>query len=253
MFIDTHCHLYDKKIENIAEVVKRAEENNVKKMIVAGIDLSSSQEAVNLAKQYSSVFANVGIYPESALDVDEKLLNNLYDLAQYEKVVGIGEIGLDYNYEVDRKIQQNALLKQIELAFSLKKPFVLHGRDAYGDAVNLLKQNKNLLAYGGTFHCYTGSRELAKEIIKLDLHISVGGVSTFSNAKNVQEMICYVPTENILLETDAPYLAPTPMRGKVNEPSFIPYIAQNLARLKCCEISEIEEKTTKNAEKLFKF
>lgn len=254
MFIDTHCHLYDEKLKGkIKEIVDLAKENGVGRFIVAGCDIPSCREAIKLAEMYDEIYACVGFYPEKANEYDEKAEGQLREMLVHEKVVGVGEIGLDYSYEsVSKQRQKEVLLRQIMLANEFKKPVVLHGRDTYGDLFSLLKENKNLINYKGTFHCYTGSFELAKEIIKLGFYISVGGVSTFQNAVNVKEMIKKIDIENIILETDSPYLAPVPMRGKINEPKFIPFIAENLANLKNMTIKDVEEKTTKNAKGLFK-
>ena len=253
MFIDTHSHLYDDKLKNdIENILLRARENKVEKIIVAGCDIPSCEDVIELSKKYPEIYVNIGIYPQYADNYNKNIENRLKELAKNEKVVGIGEIGLDFTYEnVSREIQKETLLKQIKLAHELKLPIVLHGRDSYGELVNLLKENKELISYGGTFHCFTGSKELAKEIVKLGFYISVGGVSTFQNSVNVKEMIKTVPLENLILETDSPYLAPVPKRGKINEPSFIPFTAENLAELKGVSKEEIEEITTKNAKRLF--
>jgi len=253
MFIDTHCHLYDEKlIENIDQIIDEAKKANVGKIIIASCDVESSLKCIEIAKKYEEVYACVGFYPQYALDYDDKKEALIREMAKEEKVVGIGEIGLDYSYDVPRDVQKNVLLRQIKLASELSLPIVLHGRDTYGDLVEMLKANKNLLNGGGTFHCYTGSAELAREIIKLGLYISVGGVSTFQNAVKVKQMVEKVDLKNIILETDSPYLAPTPMRGKVNQPAYIPLIARNLADIKGVSLDVVEEQTTKNAKGLFK-
>lgn len=253
MFIDTHCHLYDEKFEDIDEIVKNAIKNGVKKMLVAGCDIDSCNKAIDLAEKYEEIYACVGIYPEFAENYDKNTEKTLKNMLKNSKVVAVGEIGLDYTYEnVSREKQKEVLLKQLKLAKEFEKPVVLHGRDCYGELVSILKENKNLLDFKGTFHCFTGSRELAKEIIKLGFFISAGGVSTFENAKNVREMIKSVDLDYLILETDSPYLSPKPFRGKRNEPANIIYIARSLAELKGVELKEVEEKTTKNAKGLFR-
>ena len=253
MFIDTHCHLYDEKIvDNIDNILNNAKNNNVEKIIVAGCDEESCQKAVELANKYKEVYACIGVYPQYAETYDKKLEEKFIEMSKSPKVVGIGEIGLDYGYDISKEIQKQVFLKQLKLAYSLKLPVVIHGRDAYGDVVEILRENKEYLAYGGTFHCYTGSKELAKEIVKLGFFISVGGVSTFDNARKVKEMVQEVDLKNIILETDSPYLAPAPNRGKLNEPANILHIANNLAYLKCLDLEEIENQTTLNAKGLFR-
>lgn len=250
MFIDTHCHLYDKKFEGQVDgIIKNAVEAGVGGIIVAGCDIPSSLQCIEIAQKYPQVYACVGFYPQYADQYDEEAL---LKLAKQKKVVGIGEIGLDYSYDVSKDIQKDVLIRQIKLAHELKLPVVLHGRDVYGELFDIVKQNKKYLEFGGTFHCYTGSQELAREIMKLGFFVSIGGVSTFQNAVKVRQMAKEIDLNKVLLETDAPYLAPMPMRGKRNEPSFIPYIAKNLAELKGMDISQIEQITTKNAKGLFK-
>ena len=254
MFVDTHAHLTDGQFkDDIESVIEKAKQCTIEKIVTSGYDLESSFDSVNLANKYNEIYASVGVFPEYADKFDEKIEKELFNLAKNKKVVAIGEIGLQYTEGMpDRKIQKETFLRQLKIAYSLQKPVVIHCRDAYGDAIELLKANKHLLTFSGTFHCYGGSYETAKEIIKLGLFISVGGVSTFKNAENVREMLKKVPIENIILETDCPYLAPVPYRGKRNDPSFIPTIAQNLAELKGLKIEEVGNITTQNARRLFK-
>lgn len=252
MFIDTHCHLCDEElIDDIDQILENAKKAGVEKVVVAGCDIPSSLQCVELAKKYSEVYACVGFYPEYADGYNDEAERKLIEMAKNEKVVAIGEIGLDWSYDVPKQTQKEVLLRQIKLADKLKLPVVLHGRDCYGEMFDLLKENKEHLIYGGTFHCYTGSIELAREIGKLGFYISVGGVSTFANAKNVRGMVKELDLDKIILETDSPYLAPVPMRGKINQPAFIPFIAQNLADLKGTSLEEIGNKTTENARRLF--
>lgn len=252
MFIDTHAHLTDKAFaDNVDEIIKKAKECMVTNIITSSFDLSSSNEAVNLAEKYESVYASIGIYPEYADDYNQKIEDSLEELAKNKKVVAIGEIGLQYTDGMpSHEKQKEVFIRQLQLAHRLKKVVVIHCREAYGDLIDLLKENKNILT-GGTLHCYSGSYEIAKEAIKLGFYISVGGVSTFKNAQNVREMLKKVPLENMILETDCPYLTPHPYRGKLNMPSYIPTIAQSLAELKGVSIDKIAEITTENARRLF--
>lgn len=253
MFIDTHCHLYDEElIGDIEQMLENAKKVGVEKVVVAGCDIPSSLQCVELANKYNEIYACVGFYPEYADKYSDEAEEKIKEMAKNEKVIAIGEIGLDWSYDVPKEKQKEVLLRQIKLAHENKLPIVLHGRDCYGEIVDLLRNNKEFLSSGGTFHCYTGSIELAREIGKLGFYISVGGVSTFANAKNVRSMVKELDLDKIILETDSPYLAPTPMRGKINQPAFIPFIAQNLANLKETSLSEIEKKTTENARRLFR-
>lgn len=254
MFVDTHAHLTDVAFQGeVEDIVKRANDCMVKNIITSGYDLQSSFMSVQEAKRHNGVYASVGVYPENIAQLDEKCMEQLAKLGAEKEVVAIGEIGLQYTPNMpDRELQKEGFARQLTLAYSLKKPIVIHCRDAYGDMLELLQKNKNLLVYGGTMHCFGGSKEVARQLIKLGLHISVGGVSTFKNAEGLREVIKSVPLERILLETDCPYLTPSPYRGKRNSPEFIPIIAQNLGEMKGIDVEEVGNITTENARRLFK-
>ena len=254
MFVDTHAHLTDESFKGEEEeILEKCREKGVLKIITSGFNCESSLKALEFAQKYEEVYASIGVYPENIYEFDRQIENKFAQIAQNKKVVAIGEIGLQYTDNMpSREKQKEMFVRQLELAHELKKPIVIHCREAYGDMIDLLKQNKNLLEYSGTFHCYGGSKEIAKEILKLGFYISVGGVSTFKNASNLKETIKSLPIDNLLLETDCPYLAPDPYRRRRNDPSLIPIIAENLALLKGVSVQEIEEKTTQNARRLFK-
>lgn len=250
MFIDVHAHLNDKKFENVGDIIENAKQAKVDKIITSGYDMFSSMECLNIAKKYDGVFATVGVHPENVDGAEENYLEKLKELCKNKKVVAIGEIGLDYHFRSDNKdVQKKILIEQIALANELNLPIVVHCRDAIGDMLELLKKHrpnrKSLL------HCYSGSIESAKEFMKLGFSFSFGGVVTFKNASNAVNVVINLPIEKIMLETDCPYLAPEPYRGKMNEPKFIPFIAQKIADIKNLSVEEIAEKTTKNAEKMF--
>ena len=252
MYIDTHCHLLDEKLNDIEDILKKAREINVQKFITCATDLDSSIEAVKFSNSHDGVYASIGLYPEYAQQYNAKFESEIATLSQNKKVVAIGEIGLDYSLlDCDREKQKEVFVRQLNLANDLKKPIVIHCREAYGDLITLLKIHRNLLKSGGTCHCFTASKEIAFEILKLDLHISVGGVSTFKNAENVRNMLKSVPLSHILLETDSPYLAPHPYRSQINTPCFIPIIAHSLSNTIGVSQQEIENITTKNARRLF--
>lgn len=254
MFIDTHAHLTDKAFAGREEeILQNAKDCLVEKVITSGFDLASSKEAIDFARKHDGVYASIGFYPEYVKNYTLEAEEELKSLVKEEKVVAIGEIGLQYTDGMpERELQKEVFLKQLKLAYQLEKPVVLHCRDAYGDMIKLLKGNKDLLVFGGTFHCFSGSYEIAMEAIKLGFYISIGGVSTFKNATNVKEVLKNVPLERMLLETDCPYLAPHPYRGKINEPKYIPTIAENLAVLKGVDVETVAKITTENARRLFK-
>lgn len=252
MFVDVHAHLVDERYESPDEVVARANFFGVEKIISATSDYDTSVKSVTFAQRHEGVFSTVGVHPEDVASYD-KVADKLKQLAQSDKVVAIGEIGLDYHYEnPDKGKQKEVFEKQIKLAHELGLPIVIHSRDAMADTMAILKANKALLSNGGIFHCYSGSVEEAKEILKLGFSFSFGGVCTFKNAKKVVEVLEFMPIENILLETDCPYLAPDPHRGETNEPKYIPIIAEKIASIKGISIEEVAQVTTANVERVFK-
>lgn len=251
MFIDVHAHLNDEKFENVESIVENALSEKVNKIITAGFDISSSRKNLEIASRFPNVFATIGIHPEMVDELEKDYLEVLKDMSKNKKVVAIGEIGLDYHFKDDNKeLQKEIFVKQIELANFLDLPVVVHSRDAMGDTLELLK--KHPPKKESLLHCYSGSIESAKEFIKLGFSFSFGGVVTFNNAKNVVKVVEELPIEKIMLETDCPYMAPVPFRGKRNEPMYIPYIARKITEIKNIEVEKIAETTTKNAEKMFK-
>ena len=209
-------------------------------------------DALEFAKKHEGVYASIGIYPENAGEYSEEIQKTLAEMAKHEKVVAIGEIGLQYTEGMpDKALQKEVFVKQLQLADRLGKPIVIHCRDAFGDMIKILKENKNLLGNGGTFHCFSGSLEIAKEAIGLGLCISVGGVSTFKNATRLQDAIKEISLDKIILETDCPYLSPHPFRSKRNEPAKVAIIAENLANLKGISLEEVSRVTGENVRRLF--
>ncbi len=254
MFIDTHAHLYNEKFEGkLKEVLTFCKQQKVDKIICSAADIASAYQAVMLADKFDNIYATIGVHPQDCVNFSEKDLKTLEALAKNEKVVGIGEIGLEYlDGCPDKEIQKTAFLNQIKLAYKLQLPIVIHCREAVGDCLKLLKENQKFLNFGGTFHCFSESIESANEVLKLGLHISIGGVVTFKNGKRLQEVAPAIPLDRLLLETDCPYLAPEPYRGTLNHPGNIPIIAQKIATLKGLSLQEIETATTQNARRLFK-
>ncbi len=251
MFVDVHAHIIDEKFENPIEVVERAKFCGVEKIICATSSFELSEKTFEFVKNTEGLFCTAGVHPEDC-DGFEEIEGKLEELAENKKVVAIGEIGLDYHYENhDKERQKEIFEKQVLLADRVKLPIVVHSRDAMADTMEILKRNKEKLSKGGIFHCYSGSVEEAKEILKLGFSFSFGGVCTFKNARKVIEVLEFLPIENILLETDCPYLAPTPHRGEVNEPKYIPLIAERIAQIKGISLEEVAHKTTENAKRIF--
>ncbi|MDI7743876.1 TatD family hydrolase [Lysinibacillus fusiformis] len=252
MFIDTHVHLnaeqYD---EDLQQVIERAIEAKVEKMVVVGFDRKTIERAMKLANEYEFIYAVIGWHPVDAIDCTPEDLEWIEQLAAHPKVVGIGETGLDYYWDKSPKeIQQELFRKQIHLAQKLKLPIIIHNREATGDVVKILRE-ENAASVGGVMHCFSGSVETARECIDMNFMISLGGPVTFKNARLPKEVAKEIPLEHLMIETDAPYLAPHPYRGKRNEPSYVPLVAEEIARQKELSIDEVANATTSNAIKFF--
>jgi len=252
--IDTHCHLNDdilyKKLE---EVVDRAKKTGVEKMIVVGWDKKSSERAIKIANRFPFIYAAVGVHPNNIEGVDEKTLDDVLNLYQNDKVVAIGEIGLDYHYVKDETIhekQKQIFIKQIEFANLVGLPISIHSRSAFFDTLEILKKHKPL--HGGVMHCYSGSVESLSEIIDLGLYIGLDGPVTFKNAKTPKQVAVEVPLEKLIIETDAPYLSPQQVRGTINEPSNLVYILDEIAVLRSMSKKHLAEIIYKNSCRLFK-
>ncbi|MEK3979409.1 TatD family hydrolase [Psychrobacillus sp. FSL K6-2836] len=253
MFIDTHVHLNaDQYEDDLQKVINRALDANVKKMVVIGFDRITIERAMKLVEEYSFLYAVVGWHPVDAIDCTEEDLKWIEELAAHKKVVGIGEMGLDYHWDKSPKDVQQALFRQqIRLAQKVNLPIIIHNRDATEDVIRILQEEEAHLT-GGIMHCYGGSVETAKQCIEMNFMISLGGPVTFKNAKKPKEVATEIPLEYLLIETDAPYLAPHPHRGKRNEPALVTLVAEEIAHLKGITVEEVAEATTKNAERFFK-
>ena len=250
MFIDTHCHLYDEYYSDMDRVIQNAVKNNVKRVIVNGCDMKSNKEVLELIKKYDIVYGALGFHPTELDGISDEELKWLDDNLDNSKIVALGEIGLDYHYdETDREKQQFFFRKQLEIAKKHNLPVIVHSRDSIQDTYNILKDS----SVKGVLHCYSGSLEMAREFIKIGYFLGVGGIITFKNAKNIINVINNIELEYILLETDSPYLAPEPYRGRTNEPAYIPIIASKIAALKGVSISEVECITTGTARGIFDF
>lgn len=253
MYIDTHVHLNaDQYDEDLQEVIDRALDSKVEKMVVIGFDRKTIKHAIELAESYDFIYAVVGWHPVDAIDCTDEDLEWIEQLAAHEKVVGIGETGLDYHWDKSpRDIQQQVFRKQIQLAKRVKLPIIIHNREATEDVLTILRE-EDAQEVGGVMHCFGGSVETAQESIKMNFMISLGGPVTFKNAKKPKEVAAEIPLEHLMIETDAPYLAPHPYRGKRNEPSYVPLVAEEIARLKELPVETVAEATTKNAERFYK-
>lgn len=252
MFIDTHVHLNaDQYEEDLQEVIDRALEAKVERMVVIGFDRKTIERTMQLIEQYDFVYGVIGWHPVDAIDCTQQDLEWIEQLASHPKIVGIGETGLDYYWDKSPKdVQQELFRKQIQLAQKINLPIIIHNRDATGDVVQILRE-ENAASVGGVMHCFSGSVETARECIAMNFMISLGGPVTFKNARLPKEVATEIALEHLMIETDAPYLAPHPHRGKRNEPAFVPLVAEEIARLKGLTIEEIAQATTANAKKFF--
>lgn len=251
MYIDTHVHLNNPKLyHQLDHYVQKALDKDVKAMIVIGYDHETNNLAINIAEKYPFIYASVGYHPTIAKDLTSKDFQLLENLLKHPKVVAIGECGLDFYWDKEHeKTQIEVFLKQINLAKKTDLPIVVHMRDATEKTYLTLKETA---PHKGIMHCYSGSKEMVTKFIDLGMHISLGGPVTFKNAKVPKDVAKEVPNNRLLIETDAPYLAPHPYRGKQNDSSYLPLIAEAIAEIRNVSTETIAKETSDNAIKLFK-
>ena len=251
--IDTHAHLDDEKFaHDRAAVIERARESGIVKIITMGDSLDSSARSVALAEKFELVYAAVGIHPEEAQPMTAATDEQIAAWAAQEKVVAIGEIGLDYYWEKDeerRALQRAIFVRQLDLARQLKLPVCIHDREAHGDMMKILKTEGRGLR--GVLHCYSGSWEMATELLKGDWYFGIDGPLTYKNAAKLPEIVQRLPAERILIETDSPYLSPMPFRGKRNEPAHVLYIAKKAAELRGESLEAFARATRENTRELY--
>lgn len=254
MLIDTHAHLTDKKFLGLTDdIIKDLENQKVEKVFCMATDKKSIEDVFDLSQKYPNIYAMLGIHPEDLDDWDDKTKNRIIELSQNPKVIGIGEIGLDYHYRNDNKEKQkHVFVEQLKLAHMLKLPVSIHNRDSIGDLLEILKANKHLLEFGGVIHCFSESLEIFREIKKLGLKIGFGGTLTFKNSVTAPLVCKECDMTDFLIETDCPYLAPEPFRGKLNEPKYTTYIAQKIGLIKGVSYDTVVDQAKKNALELFK-
>ena len=271
MFIDIHAHINNERFENeIDEIISRAKNANVEKIVCVGCDVSSCKSALELSEKFDNVYASIGIHPNNVLEYTEEVETLLRSAKNNKKVVSIGEIGLDY-YDLDWQLdqvsrqfpeikiskeefvqkQKEIFVKQLKLAKEIGLPIMIHMRDATSDTLKILEENPSFVENGGLMHCYSGSLETTMRIFNLGLYVSIGGSITFKNSRIMPAVLEQVGIERVTLETDCPYLCPEPFRGTRNEPKYIPLVASRIASITGLSIDEVERKTTENAFKVF--
>lgn len=251
-FIDSHAHLDDKRFDTDRdELINSLSDNGIETVLNPGADLKSSKNALFLAEKYPFIYAAVGCHPHDTKYMNDDTMNKFKEMAKSNKVIAIGEIGLDYYYDnSDRDTQKKWFREQIRLAKELDLPYIVHDRDAHEDILNIMKE-EHYDGARGILHCYSGSVELSREFIKLGFYISLAGPVTFAKARVSKLVAKEIPFDKLLIETDSPYLTPEPFRGKRNEPKYVRYVAEEIAKIRNVSIDEVAEKTKKNFKTLF--
>ncbi len=252
MLFDTHVHLNaDQFEEDMEETIERARAEGVRYMTVVGFDHKTIPKAIEIAENHEDIYAAVGWHPVDAIDMKEEDLQWIEELTSHPKVVALGEMGLDYHWDKSpADVQKEVFRQQIRLAKKVRMPIIIHNREATEDIVEILKE-ENAAEVGGIMHCYSGPVETAKECIDMNFMISLGGPVTFKNAKLPKEVAKAIDLEHMLVETDCPFLAPHPNRGKRNEPAYVKLVAEQIAELKEITYEEVAEITTANALRFF--
>jgi len=250
MFIDTHCHITMNDYDDIPSLIEKIKDSGVNKIIVNGCDMASNIEVLELVKKYDIVYGALGFHPTELDSFNDEYLSWLDEHIDDEKIVALGEIGLDYHYDnTDKDKEIDIFRKQLNIAKKHKKSVIVHSRDAIKDTYDILSKYE----LKGSIHCFSGSLEMAREFIKIGYLIGVGGVVTYKNAKNIINVIENIDLEYILLETDAPYMTPEPFRKYKNDSSYIPVIAKKIADLKNIDVEEVGRVTSESASRLFDF
>ncbi|MGE7271797.1 TatD family hydrolase [Brevibacillus panacihumi] len=253
MLFETHAHLNAKEFDEDREaVIARAKENGVDTIVNIGFNAETIPTCLELADNYDFIYAVIGWHPQDAKDMTGEHLEWIEELSRHPKVVGLGEMGLDYHWDTSpRDVQAEVFRKQIRLARKLDKPIIIHNRDAHQDVISILKEEK-ASEVGGIMHCFSGSWETAKLALNMNFYISFGGPLTFKNAKQPKEVAAKVPLDRLLIETDCPYLTPHPFRGKRNESGYVRYVCEEMANLHGLSYEEMAKITSDNARRLFR-
>ena len=251
MLFDTHAHMNDPAFDSDREeMILGLKEKGVEYVMNVGCCLESSGDCIKLSEQYPFVYASVGTHPDSADEVNEEVLEQYRRMAQHPKVMAIGEIGLDYYYEtIPRQVQQKAFRMQLALAKEMDMPVIVHERNAHDDGMRIVKEFKGVT---GVFHCYSGSAEMARQLVDMGWYIGFTGVLTFKNARKAVETAERIPLERIVLETDCPFMAPEPFRGKRNDPGYMYRMAERLAQIRGISVEKVHEVTMENAKRLYR-
>ncbi len=253
MLFDTHTHVNAEEFDNeVPETVQRALENDVTRMAVVGFDTKTIEKSLALSKEYKEIYSIIGWHPTESYLYTEEIEEKLYYQLQLPKVVTMGEMGLDYHWDTSPKdVQKDVFHRQIQIAKDLKMPISIHMRDSIEDTYELMKK-EHVEDIGGIMHSFSGDTVWMERFLDLGMHISVSGVITFKNAPEVREVAKAAPFDKLLIETDAPYLAPMPFRGKRNEPAYVKYVAEEVAKQRGMSYEEVAKQTMQNANRLFR-
>ena len=253
MLFDSHAHLNDESFdEDREELIMSLKENDIEYVVNPSSDIASSITSIELGEKYDFIYPAVGIHPHEVEDITEDDMEKLKRMVkEHDKIVAIGEIGLDYHYDFSpRELQKKWFKRQIELANELKLPFIVHDREAHGDTVEIIKSTK-APETGCLLHCYSGEIELARELVKLGCYISIPGTITFKNNRKTREVARLLPLDKLMIETDSPYMAPVPHRGTRNNPALVRFVAEKIAQEKGISYEEVCNATNENAKKFF--
>ena len=249
---DTHAHYDDRAFtEDMDELLRNMHDKGVERIVNIGCSMNSSRKIAEMVKEYDFLYGTVGVHPNDVDNLTEQDMQVLIDLSKQDKILAIGEIGLDYHYDgIDKDSQKRWFVEQLNVAKQEKLPVVIHSRDAAKDTLDIMKAEHAGIT-GGVIHCFSYGVEMAREYLNMGYYIGVGGVVTFKNGRKLKEVVEYTPLERIVLETDAPYLAPVPFRGKRNCSIYLQYVAEEIAAIKNVPVEQVYEMTFENAEKMY--
>jgi len=252
MIVDSHAHYDDEQFDTDRdEVLQSIRQQGVIRVVNPASNTDSARKCIELSKKYDFLYCAVGIHPHDAKEFSQEVLDAIREMASFEKVVAVGEIGLDYHYNFSEpELQKQCFAAHIQLTLELKLPVIIHDREAHRDVLDIVKAEKGYLA-GGVFHCFSGSVEFAREVLDLGFYISLGGAVTFKNAKKPVEVAKYVPLDRLLVETDSPYMAPVPHRGKRNHSGYLNEIIRKISEIRNEDFDVVAEATALNANRLF--
>ncbi|WP_022769358.1 MULTISPECIES: TatD family hydrolase [unclassified Butyrivibrio] len=253
MIFDTHAHYDDERFDEDRDALLRSmKEAGIGNIVNIGANMASSRRSLDLAAEYDFMYAAVGVHPSDCAELDDEKIEKLKEMSSFPKCVAIGEIGLDYYWpEPDHELQKKWFKRQIALAREVELPIIVHSRDAAADTVDILK-SENAGELGGVVHCFSYSKEVAEECVKMGFYIGIGGVLTFKNGRKMKEVAEAIPMERIILETDCPYLAPEPFRGKRNSSLYLPYVVSAMAQIKGISEEEVISITEANAREMYR-